>query len=366
VNPLISLLEKGQSLWLDYIRRDLMTSGKLRKMVEEDGLRGLTSNPSIFEAAINSSTLYDDSIREIAGSERGLSAEQVYERLAVQDIQMAADVLRPVFDETEGVDGYVSLEVSPHLAYEDEDTVSEAKRLWGLVDRPNLLIKVPATRQGIAAVETLIADGINVNATLMFSMEHYEGVALAYVNGAKRAAKPASLASVASFFVSRVDTEVDKALDNVNTTQARSIQGKVALANSQLVYQRFLEIFHGSQFADLKAKGTRVQRPLWGSTSTKNPAYSDVLYVENLIAPETVNTLPMATIDAFRDHGEVRALITDMFDHADETFATLADVGVDLNSITGKLQVDGVKAFSASYDKLLKSLESKMKVVAVK
>jgi transaldolase len=366
MNPLISLLEHGQSLWLDYIRRDLMTGGKLQAMVEDDGLRGLTSNPSIFEAAINGSFDYDASIREITRRNPDITAERLYERLAVEDIQMAADILRPVFLESSGDDGYVSLEVSPHLAYDTATTISEAERFWKLVNRKNLLIKVPATRQGVAAVEKLIADGVNVNATLMFSMDHYEGIAMAYVNGLKRNATPSALASVASFFVSRVDTAVDAALEKIGTPEALALRGKVALANSHRVYRRFQEVFHGETFAELKSSGARVQRPLWGSTSTKNPAYSDILYVEDLVAPETVNTLPMATIDAFRDHGEVKRTIMDQFQTAKEVFDSLERLGVDMDAITEKLQADGVKAFADSYDKLLSALNAKMKVVAVK
>src|SRR5688572_12799531 len=286
MNPLKELLAQGQSIWLDYMRRNLIRTGELKRLIGEDGIRGVTSNPTIFEKAMAGSTDYDDAIRAILAGEPKIDVGSLYERLAVEDIQMAADILRPVYDETGGADGFVSLEVSPHLAHDTQGTIAEAKRLRATVDRPNVMIKVPATPEGIPAIETLTAEGVNINVTLMFSMAHYEAVARAYVQGLERCADPSKVASVASFFVSRVDTVADKALEAIGTHEAKALLGKIAIANSKVVYRRFLEIFHGEGFASLRQRGARVQRPLWASTGTKNPAYSDVLYVENLIGPE--------------------------------------------------------------------------------
>jgi len=269
-------------------------------------------------------------------------------------------VLRPVYDETDAADGYVSLEVSPHLAHDTQATISEAKRLRAEVDRPNVMIKVPATAEGIPAVETLIAEGVNVNITLMFSMAHYEAVARAYINGLARSANPAKIASVASFFVSRVDTMVDRALESLGTAQALALLGKIAIANSKMVYNRFLQIFHGEGFAALRQRGARVQRPLWASTGTKNPKYSDVLYVENLIGPETVNTLPPDTLKAFEDHGRIiEDAVRENLDDAAASLGRLKALGIDLNTIAEKLQADGVASFAASFDQLMAALEKK-------
>ena len=360
MNPLKQLEEQGQSIWLDYIQRNLISSGGLKRLVDEDGLRGVTSNPTIFEKAMAGSSDYDDAFRAMLAKDPGMDVGRVYEPLAIEDIQMAADVLRGVYDATNGADGYVSLEVSPHLARDTEGTIHEAKRLRAAVNRPNLMIKVPATPEGIPAIERLIADGVNVNVTLMFSIAHYEAVAGAYIRGLERCALPGSVASVASFFVSRVDTMVDKALEAIGTAEAKALLGKIAIANSKIVYRRFQEIFHGEGFVSLRQRGARVQRPLWASTGTKNPAYSDVLYVENLIGPETVNTLPPDTINAFRDHGKVPgATVKDGIKEAEADLASLSSLGVDLNTITEKLQVDGVGAFAASFDQLMASLDKK-------
>lgn len=362
MNPLKALREQGQSVWLDYIRRDLIRSGELKRLVEEDGVRGLTSNPTIFDKAIAGSTDYDDGLRALLAKDPKTDVGSLYERLAIEDIQMAADVLRTVYDETSGGDGYVSFEVSPHLAHNTQATISEAKRLRAAVDRPNVMIKVPATPEGIPAVEELIAGGVNVNITLMFSMSHYEAVARAYIRGLERCGDPAKVASVASFFVSRVDTMVDRALETLATAQARAktLLGKIAIANSKLVYHRFLEIFHGEGFAPLRQRGTRVQRPLWASTSTKNPAYSDVLYVENLIGAETVNTMPPETLNAFKDHGKVPGdTVTDSLDDAAAALGWLKALGINFETITEKLQQNGVAAFAASFDQLLATLEKK-------
>src|SRR6266705_2690506 len=362
MNPLKELLEQGQSGWLDYIRRNLIIGGELKKLGEEDGIRGVTSNPTIFEKAIAHSTDYDEAFRAVLGRDPDAEPGKIYEPLAIEDIQMAADVLRPVYDETGGADGFVSFEVSPHLAHDTQRTIAEAKRLKAAVDRPNVMIKVPATPEGIPAVESLIADGVNVNITLMFSMAHYEAVARAYIKGLERCADPSKVASVASFFVSRVDTMVDRALESLGTPQALALMGKIAVANSKIVYDRFREIFHGEGFAALRQRGARVQRPLWASTGTKNPKYSDVLYVENLVGPETVNTLPPETLSAFKDHGRViRDAVRENLDEAAAALGRLKAVGIDLNTITEKLQQDGVAAFAASFDQLMAALEKKRK-----
>jgi transaldolase/glucose-6-phosphate isomerase len=354
------LLAQGQSVWLDYISRGLLRSGELKRMVEEDGIRGMTSNPTIFDKAISGSADYDDGLRELLAREQGTDAGKLYEPLAIEDIQAAADVLRAVYDDTGGADGYVSLEVSPHLARDTEGTIAEARRLRAAVARRNLMIKVPATPEGIPAIEQLIAEGVNVNITLMFSMAHYEAVARAYIKGLERCSEPNKVASVASFFVSRVDTMVDRALENLGTAEAKALQGKIAIANSRTVYKRFEEIFHGEGFVALRQRGARVQRPLWASTGTKNPAYSDVLYVENLIGSDTVNTLPVETLRAFQDHGRVPGQsVKENLEEAVAALEGLSAFGVDLNAIAEKLQQDGVKAFADSFDQLMAALERK-------
>jgi len=363
MNPLQQLQQYGQSFWLDYIRRDLFTSGELRRMVREDGLRGLTSNPTIFNNAVSGSTEYDDQLKELIAADPNVDVPTLYQRLTITDIQMACDVLRPIYEESGGGDGFVSLEVSPHLASNTEASVAEARSLSRLVDRPNLMIKVPATREGIPAIETLIGEGYNINVTLIFSLAHYEAVANAYLRGLERAPDPARVASVASFFVSRIDTKVDKALELIGTPEALSLRGKIAVANSKLGYRRFREIFYGERFAGLRARGARVQRPLWGSTSTKNPDYSDVLYVEPLIGPDTVNTIPPATIEAFRDHGKVGLTIEQGVEEAEAHLAQLARLGIDLDSITEELQQEGVQAFADSFDQLLATLETKRRAL---
>ncbi len=360
MNPLQELRQQGQSIWLDYIRRSIITSGDLRRLVREDGLTGVTINPTIFEKAIAGSSDYDEALRKLLAADPHADASALYERLAVEDVQMAADVLRPVYDETGGGDGFVSLEVSPFLASDTSGTIAEARRLWHAVARPNVMIKVPATGEGIPVIETLTAEGINVNITLMFSLTHYEAVAHAYISGLERVADPRRVASVASFFVSRMDTVVDRALEAIGTSDALALRGKIAIANARMAYRRFREIFYGEPFAALRRRGGRVQRPLWASTGTKNPAYSDVLYVEELVGHDTVNTLPPATLDAFRDHGHVRgATIEEGLGDAQVALARLTTLGIDLDAITEKLQVDGVEAFKASLDQLFTSLQQK-------
>lgn len=359
MNPLVELHALGQSFWYDNIHRGLFSSGELKRLIDEDGLRGMTSNPTIFEKAISSGAEYDAALRELA--EKGLSAEQIYEELAIADIKAAADLFRPLYDRERGGDGYVSLEVSPKLAYDTARTIADAERLWMRVGRPNIMIKVPATLEGIRAIEHLIGEGINVNVTLLFSMETYERAAEAYIRGLEKLAREerdfTRAASVASLFVSRVDTAVDKLLEQQGGPA--ELAGKAAIANSRLLYQRYKEVFRGPRFAAFKAKGARAQRLLWASTSTKNPNYSDVLYAEALIGEETVDTMPDATVAAFRDHGRVRTTLEQGVDEAQQTMLRLARAGIEMAAVMHKLQDDGVKAFADSFDKLLATLEQK-------
>jgi transaldolase / glucose-6-phosphate isomerase len=367
-NPLKALLDYGQALWLDYIRRDLLTSGKLQRMIEEDGLRGMTSNPSIFEKAIADSSLYDDILHSLA-SRSDLNVTEHYEQIAIRDIQGAADILRPVYDESRFRDGYVSLEVSPLLALETQKTIEEARRLWKAVDRENVMIKVPGTAQGIPAVRQLISEGININVTLLFAQEVYEEVADAYIAGleelAKRGGNLKKMAGVASFFISRIDTMVDSIIDeklkstNDPAQQAllRTLKGKVAIANGKLTYQRYQHIFNGPRWQALANIGAQTQRVLWASTSTKNPAYSDVMYVEELIGPDTVNTMPPATVDAFRDHGKLRKNLTEDVQGAKKIMDDLAHAGISIREVTTKLTTDGVTLFADAFNKLLQAVE---------
>jgi len=365
MNPLRRLWDEfGQAVWLDYIERDLIVGGGLARMVADDGIRGVTSNPSIFHQAITKGDAYDGVIADLLSERPNLSTEELYEALAVEDIRGAADVLRPTYDGSGGADGFVSLEVSPHLAGDTAATIADAKRLWRAVDRPNLMIKVPATTAGVPAVEQLIADGINVNVTLMFSLADYEAVAAAYLRGIERAADPAGVASVASFFVSRVDTAIDEQLGAVGTPAALALRGRAAVANAGLAYRRFQEIFHGEDFARLADRGARVQRPLWASTSTKNPDYLDVKYVEELVAPETVNTIPTTTLDAYRDHGSPKDALRPNLDGCAADLDRIRAVGIDLDRVTDQLQVDGVGAFARSFDQLMAALDEARRVRA--
>lgn len=358
MNRLAALLAQGQSPWLDYIRRSLLTHGELARMVSTDGITGVTINPTIFEKAIAGSTDYDAALQSLLAREPHLSPAELYERLAVQDVTMAADILRSVYDRTHGADGFVSLEVAPGLAHDTAGTVAEARRLWAAVDRPNLLIKVPATPEGIPAIEQLLTENINVNITLMFSLAHYEAVAQAYLRALAGAADPARLASVASIFVSRIDTAVDKVLDASSLPHAKDLQGKVAIANSRVIYARFQELFQGVAFSAAKEKGARPQRLLWASTSTKDPRLRDTLYVEELVGPETVDTIPPATLTAFEDHGIVRGdTLSEGVAEARAVLEGAKAAGIDLSRITEELQVEGVGAFAASYAHLLASLD---------
>ncbi len=363
-NPLKELLNYGQSMWLDYIRRDLFTTGKLKQMIADDGLRGMTSNPAIFEKAIGDSSLYDDMLKSLA-SRADLDTTARYEQIAIRDIQDAADTLRPVYDSSQFRDGYVSLEVSPYLARKTQETIVEARRLWKAVNRENVMIKIPGTAEGLPAIRTAIGEGININVTLLFAQEVYVKVAEAYIAGledlAARGGNLKKEAGVASFFISRIDSLVDGMIDaKLKTTtdsqqQAllKSLLGKVAIANGKLTYQRYQQIFSGPRWQALAAKGAQTQRVLWASTSTKNPAYRDVLYAEELIGPDTVDTMPPATIDAFRDHGRVRNSLTEDVPAAQKTMDDLAKAGISIKEVTDKLTDDGVKLFADAFDKLL-------------
>ncbi|MFQ5960976.1 MAG: bifunctional transaldolase/phosoglucose isomerase [Candidatus Methylomirabilales bacterium] len=367
MNPLQALQGYGQSVWLDYIRRSLLTSGELARLIKEDGLRGVTSNPAIFEKAIAGSTDYTEILGALAPQYP--DAKALYEQVAMRDIQDATDVLRPVYEQTQRRDGYVSLEVSPYLAHETQGTLEEARRLWQAVGRDNLMIKVPATPEGIPAIEQLISEGINVNVTLLFAQETYERVAKAYIAGlGKRAAQGGdvrSVASVASFFISRIDSAIDAMITAKLKTASsaserallRSLLGKVAIANAKLTYQRYHELFRGEAWQDLTNKGAQTQRVLWASTSTKNPNYRDVLYVEELIGPDTVNTIPPATFDAFRDHGRLRASLTEGLEEAHDTMEALAQVGISMTEVTDRLLKEGVQLFAEPFGKLLAAVD---------
>ena len=367
-NPLKSLLNYGQSMWLDYIRRDLFTSGNLKKMIAEDGLRGMTSNPSIFEKAIGDSSLYDDMLKSLA-SRPDLNATARYEQIAIRDIQDAADILKPVYESSKYHDGFVSLEVSPLLALKTQETIDEGRRLWKAVGRENVMIKVPGTAEGLPAIRQLIGEGININVTLLFAQEVYEQVAEAYIAGledlTKRGGNLKKMAGVASFFISRIDTLVDSMIDDKlkTTTDAqqqallRSLKGKVAIANGKLTYQRYQRIFSGPRWQALVSNGAQTQRVLWASTSTKNPAYRDVMYVEELIGPDTVNTMPPATVDAFRDHGRLRNSLTEDIEGAQKVMDDLAKSSISIKEATTKLTQDGVKLFADAFNKLLAVVE---------
>ena len=361
MNPLLALRQCGQSVWLDHISRRLITGGTLQRLIDEDGLAGMTSNPTIFDKAIAGSGDYDAGLQRALESDRNAGNRALVERLVVEDIQSAADVFRPVYRDSDGLDGFVSLEVSPGSAHDTEATIAEAQHLWHVVARPNVMIKVPATREGIPAVEALTAAGINVNITLMFSLDHYEAVAQAYLRGLDRHPNPRHVASVASVFVSRLDTVADRLLQEIGSPEALALRGTIAIANARRIYRRFREIFQGERFAGLTRRGARVQRPLWASTGTKNPSYSDVLYLEALVAPDTVTTVPPETMDAFRDHGRVRVTLgteeTDV--EATATLDKAAALGLDVHAITEQLQIDGIAAFASSFEQLIDTVGMK-------
>jgi transaldolase / glucose-6-phosphate isomerase len=373
MNPLKTLNEYGQSVWLDYIRRGLITSGELKRMIEEDGLKGVTSNPSIFEKAITGSTDYIDILKVLR--QKHLDSMALYEQLAIQDIQDAADVFNPVYKETNRNDGYVSLEVSPYLAHDTQGTIEEARRLWHAIRRENVMIKVPGTPEGIPAIEQLISEGINVNITLMFALDEYERVALTYIAGLEKLAAKGNdiskIASVASFFVSRIDTAVDAILTSrlkASTSASeqallRNVMGRVAIANAKLAYQKYKGIFHSDRWRALANYGARTQRVLWASTSTKNPNYRDVVYVEELIGVDTVNTMPPTTFEAFRDHGHPRESLEEDIESAVDTMKTLEQLGISMKEVTDKLLKAGVRLFAEAFDKLLSAVEMKRKLV---
>src|ERR1700739_463654 len=368
-NPLRELSEFGQSVWLDYIRRSLITSGELKRLVAEDGLRGVTSNPSIFEKAIAGSTDYETGIESKESA--SLDAKGLYEKIAVKDVQDAADILRPVSAESKRAHGYVSLEVSPLLANDTAGTLQEARRLWKTVDRPNLMVKVPATPEGIQAIRQLISEGINVNVTLLFSRDVYEQVANAYIEGltarAATGADVSRIASVASFFVSRIDSKLDAQITNQLKTATDPIQrarlsgllGKVAIANAKLAYHRFTELYSGEAWAALAKKGAQPQRLLWASTSTKNPGYRDVVYVEELIGPSTVNTIPPATFNAFREHGRLRMSLTEDLEHAADTMEAVERAGTSRQTVTNTLLDEGLRQFADAFAQLLQATGSR-------
>jgi transaldolase len=361
VNPLVGLVELGQSPWYDYITRDLVATGELARLIREDGLRGMTSNPTIFEKAIAGSRLYDDTIRELTGAGHG--AAEIFEALAVADVRSACDLFRPVFDAAGNGDGTVSLEVSPALAHDTEGTIHEAERLWRAVDRPNLMIKIPGTQEGLAAITHCIAAGISVNVTLLFAVERYAQVVDAYLTGLERrmtaGGSLAGIHSVASFFVSRVDGRIDAMLDAKGGAAASALRGRIAIANACAAYRLFDWALATPRWDRLAAAGAMPQRPLWASTSTKDPAYPDVYYVEALVASQTVNTLPPETFAAYRDHGRPEVRIRAGEAAAPGQLKALAELGIDLGAVTRELEADGVAKFAASYRSLLAGIEAK-------
>lgn len=366
------LRELGQSVWYDNIERRLLENGQLAAMIENGEIYGITSNPSIFNNAIAKSDDYDDDLIPLA--EQGMNALEIFETLAVEDIRAATDLFRPLYHHSNGLDGYVSLEVDPTLAADTDGTCKEAQRLWDLVDRPNLMVKIPATQAGIPAIERSIANGLNINVTLIFSQDRYRQVMDAYLTGLEMRVEDGlpvdNIASVASFFISRIDTKADGYLEEVvraegqHATLAASLMGKVAVANAKVAYQLFKEIFASDRFKDIHEKGARIQRPLWASTSTKNSNYSDVKYVEELIGPDTVNTLPPKTLTFFADHGEPAVSIEEGLDEAYQTLADLEKAGVSLEQVTAELEEEGVASFSKAFANLLDTIESRRKDVS--
>jgi transaldolase len=357
--------EVEQSVWLDYISRSLLKSGRLKELIGL-GITGMTSNPTIFDKAINSGSDYDDQIREL--HERGKSLFEIYDDITVKDIQDAADLFRPTYDKMQGLDGYVSLEINPKLAYDTQETIEEGKRLAAKVNRSNVMFKVPATDDGYEAIAALLADGINANVTLIFSLEQYKKTAAAYLEGIKRLLQnngdARSIRSVASVFVSRIDTAADKLLDQLqDKKEAASLKGKAAVANSNLIYRAYTEIFSGDAFKGMEKQGASVQRVLWGSTGTKNPAYSDIKYIGELIARDTVNTVPENTLEAFLDHGTVQETITADADEAQGIIDSLQGLGIDINDVCAKLLEEGVVAFEQSFDSLLNAIEKKTRTM---
>jgi len=361
MNRLQQLSGLGQSVWIDFLSRDLLHEGRLAAMMEKDAVVGVTSNPTIFQKAIGQGSAYDEQLKELAGKVE--DPKELFLELSAQDVADACDLLRPVFDATHGVDGYVSWEVDPTLAYDRDGTYDEAQRLHAWIDRPNLYVKIPATKPGLGAIEDMIAAGKNINVTLIFSLQRYAEVVEAYLRGLERlvaaGGHPEQVASVASFFVSRVDTETDRRLEEIGSKDALALRGKLAIANAKLAYQHYLEAFSGPRWEFLAGKGARPQRCLWASTSTKNPAYRDVMYVEELIGPDTVDTMPPETIDAFQDHGEVALTLAKGVKKARALFEGLAAVGVDVDDVTETLEAEGVQKFADSFTDLLAEVGGK-------
>jgi transaldolase len=372
-NPLLQLKDYGQSVWYDNIDRAQLASGEFKKMLEEDGIQGVTANPTIFQKSISAGHAYDEQMQQLIG--QGKSTNEIYEALIIRDIQTVADLLRPIYDSTEGKDGYVSLEVSPELAHDTDGTISEAARFWQMVNRPNLMIKIPATVEGIPAIRKTLSDGINVNITLIFAIDSYRAVTEAYMQALedrKAAGKDIKrIASVASFFVSRVDVLVDPLLDKkiqatsdpAEQQRLKDLQGKAAIANARLVYQEFKRIFNSPRFEALKQAGAHVQRPLWASTSTKNPTYRDVLYAEELIGPDTVDTMPLETVEKFADHGRVRYSIEDDIAGAQKTLDTLEQIGIYYHQVTQQLLDEGVQKFADSFHQLFAGIDAKKNAI---
>lgn len=364
-----TLRERGQSPWLDFLSRDIIVSGELQRLIKEDGITGVTTNPSIFEKSISSSAAYDRDIERLA--REGKSTEEIYDALTARDVVQAADTMLGVYEASQGNDGFVSIEVSPHLAYDAAATVASAQKLFRSLGRKNILIKVPATTVGAPAIEELLFDGINVNATLIFSLNHYEAVIRAYFRALKRRKERGldlvSVHSVASVFVSRIDTAVDRMIDNlaggeadpVRAANIRNLRGKASVANSCLVYHRFRELFAGGEFLDLKAHGARIQRIVWGSTSSKDPAYSDIKYVSDLVGPDTANTMPLPTIIAFKDHGVVKDTLEKDLEQAKHVPTSLGKLGINTEALCQQIQDDGVESFIASFDALIGSIDKK-------
>ncbi len=372
-NPLLELKALGQSVWLDDIDRGYLLSGQFQRLIDEDSLSGATGNPTIFEHSITHDTTYDEQMQQLIAL--GKSAKEIYEALAMSDVRRVADLLRPIYEGTEGQDGFVSIEVSPYLAGDTEGTLREVRRFWHMIDRPNLMVKIPSTPAGVPAIRQALAEGININITLIFAIENYRQVVEAYLGALEELSAKGQdisrIASVASFFVSRVDVLVDKLLedkikatgDTTQQQQLKAFEGKIAIANASLVYQEFKRLFGGPRFAALKQQGARVQRPLWASTSTKNPAYRDVLYAEELIGPDTVDTMTLKTIESFREHGRVRLSVEDQLPEAEAYLAALGNTGISYEQVTQQLQEEGVQRFADSFDKLFQCIDNKRKVL---
>src|SRR3954454_3441835 len=366
-SKLHELSEHGVSVWIDYLSRDMLEGGELARMMKEDAVVGVTSNPTIFQKAISQGNAYDEQLKEVLEDET--DAKEIFYQLAARDINAACDLMRKVWDQGEGRDGYVSWEVDPTLAYDTDGTYEEAQRLHKWIDKPNLYVKIPATRPGVAAIEDMVADGKNINVTLIFSLQRYKEVVEAYIRGLERlvagGGDPSSVHSVASFFVSRVDTEADKRLDAISGDKAWKLRGKLAIANAKLAYAHYKEAFSGPRWEFLEGKGATKQRCLWASTSTKNPDYRDVIYVEELIGPDTVNTMPEDTIRAFQDHGEVRGdTVLEGVDDAEKVLADLRDAGVDYSSVVETLEIEGVQKFSDAFDEIIDSIRAKRGALA--